>query len=390
MAYAQKTYGRNEEVDILYKLFDASRDVSMHGPRRLGKTFLLDRLVDAAPAKGWTSMKIELAGCDDSKAAFRELCKGIGNHRSGGARAKAFIAQRLSQFTAPRHEAGGSWYHPLITLDHEAHFERIIAAMHDDKERRWLLLIDELPIFLKALHDKGTDGIAAARSFMNQVSRLRQAYPAVRWMITGSIGIEPLAQAGSYMGVLAKFETFHLNPLTEAQAISYVQDLATEGRLLYRQEITDAEAQALTQAVGWRAAYYLDALAQKLDGPPAAAPAAARLGVEAAVAQLVKLSEASKFGTWEEHLRKHYNDAERSAAFSVLGALAKDAHGSDIDGLLASIQQPGLTREALRKVLMRLDTEGFIAVDDWEHESVPCRFLNPLLRLWWRLSKPTQ
>ncbi len=46
--YAGKSYGRNAEVAAIYQMFVAGRDVSMHGPRRLGKTFVLDRLVDSA------------------------------------------------------------------------------------------------------------------------------------------------------------------------------------------------------------------------------------------------------------------------------------------------------------------------------------------------------
>jgi polyhydroxyalkanoate synthesis regulator phasin len=189
---------------------------------------------------------------------------------------------------------------------------------------------------------------------------------------------------------LAKFETFELKPLTAEQAKDFVQDIAREGQLQHRQEITDQEAQTLIGTVGWRAAYYLDALAQKLEGPPATEAEPARLAVEAAVKRLVKLSESSKFGTWEEHLNKHYLDADRGIAFSALTMLARDPQGADIDGLLSTIQRADLSRERLRKVLMRLDVEGFIAVDSWELDSPRCHFLNPLLRLWWCLAKPTQ
>jgi hypothetical protein len=34
--YRDKSYGRNEEVAFLYATFVAGRDISMHGPRRLG------------------------------------------------------------------------------------------------------------------------------------------------------------------------------------------------------------------------------------------------------------------------------------------------------------------------------------------------------------------
>jgi hypothetical protein len=388
--YSTKTYGRNEEVAIIYKLFEIDRDISMHGPRRLGKTFLLSRLADAASVHGWLATKVELAGLTDTRAVFRELCRSIGETRSSTKKAIDWIKQRVSQFVDPRTEAGGPWYQPFTGVDHEAYFERLVAAMHDDPDHRWILLIDELPIFLKVLHDKGPTGIAAARDFMNQISRLRENYPRVRWMITGSIGIEPLAQAGNYMGVLAKFEPFELKPLTESQAKDFVKDIAREGRLLHRQEVTDAEAQALIETVGWRAAYYLEALAQKLEGPPAHSAQEVKLVIEEALSRLIKLSESAKFGTWEEHLHKHYVGHDQSIAFSILTVLAQDARGADIDGLLSTIQRTDLTRNHLIKILMRLNTEGFIAVDNWEHEVPRCSFLNPLLRLWWRLAKPTQ
>jgi hypothetical protein len=381
--YLSKTYGRNEEVDALYRLFEAGRDVSMHGPRRLGKTFVLDRLVDAAPARGWTAVKVELAGCIDSRAVFRELCAGIGTRRSGGAATLSWLAQRMSQVLSPRIDAGSTWYQPLLSVDHESHFEHLIGILNDDPKWRWLLLIDELPIFLKSLHDQGAGGVTAARNFMNQNSRLRQQYPKLRWMITGSIGIAPLAQAGNYQGVLAKFDNFELHPLSEAQARDFVCDLAASGQLHHRQAVTDAEAQAVVDAVGWRAAYYLDALAQKLKGQPMTAPADAQRAVDAAVAELLQPAEMPRFGPWEEHLRKHYRDADQAIAFSVMAALARSAQGKDLDGLLAEINRPGLAREPLRKLLTRLHVEGFVTVDDWECDSPRCAFRNPLLRRWW-------
>ena len=388
MNYKDKSYGRNEEVGALFKKFDAGRDISMHGPRRLGKTFLLDRLVDSASHQKWTAVKAELAGCTDTRAVFREMCSRIGTQRSGGANAADWLLQRFSQFLGHRSELGGPWYQSLITVDYESHFERLIKAMNDDPHRRWLLLIDELPIFLKALHDKGPQGMAAARDFMNLVSRLRQQNPKVRWMITGSIGIEPLARAGNYLGVLAKFQSFELHPLSEIQAKEYVQDLASTGHLPHRNKLTDAEADALVAAVGWCAAYYLDALAQKVKGEPAAAPEQAQKVIDEAVSQLLQPSEMATFGPWEEHLRKHYLDTDRVVAFGVMAALAATPQGANLDTLLTTLQCPDLRRPELQTLLIRLHTEGFITVDNLEHDSPLCSFRNPLLRRWWQRYKP--
>ncbi|HEV6964019.1 hypothetical protein [Roseateles sp.] len=388
MTYQAKVYGRNDEVAALYKMFEAGRDVSMPGPRRLGKTFLLDRLVDAAPRYNWTAVKVELAGCADTRAVFRELCARIGTKRSGGARAKDWFLQRFSQFLGHRTELGGAWYQGLLTVDYESHFERLITAMNEDPQRRWLLLIDELPIFLKALHDKGSAGVAAARDFMNLTARLRQQNPKVRWMITGSIGIEPLAQAGAYVGVLAKFQAFELQPLSVTQAKAFVQDQAAAGHLPGRSSISNAEAEALVAAVGWRAAFYLDALAQKLGGAPSDDPLQARSAVEEAVNRLLLPAERATFGPWEEHLRKHYQEAERALAFGVLGSLAERDQGTDMDGLLAALGRPGLTRDDLQSLLVRLHAEGFVTIDGWDDDSPQCAFRNPLLRRWWSRYRP--
>jgi uncharacterized protein len=386
--YRNKSYGRNEEVKVILRLFQADRDIAMPGPRRLGKTFILERLVDFLPSQGWHAIKVEIAGLSDQKAVFRELCSKISQQRSIPKKSVAWIAQRMGQALAPRTDSGGQWYQSFLTLDHETYFERLVSALNDEKAHRWALLIDELPIFLKALHDKGPDGIAAALNFMNMINRLRVNYPKVRWLVTGSIGLEPLAQIGKYMGVLAKFDKFDVEPLTHEQAKDFIQDQAQRGALIHRKRISNAEADSLVSAVGWRAAYYLDAVAQKLSGEPTDDPAFAREAVELAIGKLIQAGEARTFGVWEEHLHKHYADAERTIAIVVINKLVKTPDGMVVDTLLATVNQSSVTRDALVRILMRMDAEGFVACDNWQDEAQFITIRNPLLRRWWQLRPP--
>jgi uncharacterized protein len=386
--YTTKSYGRTEVVLAIYRMFDDGRDVHMPGPRRLGKTFVLDRMVDAGAKQGWHAVKIEIAGCRDTRAVFRLLCEAIGRERPGGAHALSWIKQRMGQVLSPRSDQTGAWYQPLLSLDHEAWFERMVNAMNDDKSHRWALLIDELPIFLKALHDRGPEGIALALDFMNLTSRLRQANPRVRWLITGSIGIEPLAQEGNYLGVLAKFQHFELNTLSQTQASDYVQDLARSGQLPLRRSITPVEAQAVVAATGWRAAFYLDALAQKLAGEATQDPEVAARHVAKAVNDLLQPAHMATFGPAEEHIRKHYRSTDRAVAFTVLNALAPHPAGLTLDILLTTLHRPELTDAQLRKVIRRLQMEGFVTVGEWDEANPTCAFLNPLQRGWWHRFPP--
>jgi hypothetical protein len=386
--YSKKSYGRNTEVATIFGLLKAGKDISQHGPRRLGKTFVLDRMVEQAKSHGFICVKVEIAGCTDPKMVFRRLCEEITHHRSVSKKTITLLTQRMAQMVNPRSVQAGPWYQPFLSLDLETYLERLLGTLQDDQTQQWAILIDELPIFLKALHDKGVDGIKEARDFMNLFARLRSAKPRVRWLITGSIGINPLAQAGQYMGVLAKFQNFELKPLTEEQAVDFLQDLAQLGLLQNRKTITKQEACAVIEAVGWRAAYYLEALAQELPMNPETDHIKVNANITSAMDELLKHHNSSTFGTWEEHLRKHHSDYQRNLSFGVLNALAPYEIGLTLDALLGEFNDNNLDREVLRQHLLLLITEGFLHQESIADETTPYRFRLEPLRLWWKRYRP--
>lgn len=386
--YTQLTYGRNEEVATIFRLFDARKDISQHGPRRLGKTFVLDRLVEQGESNGYICLKVEIAGCADPKVVFRLLCEEIEKKHSLRHKSSLLIQQRLSQLVKPRGDQLGAWHQPILNLNWESYLERLLSELNSDKKYKRAILIDELPIFLKALHDKGQDGVIQAREFMNLFSRLRSNKPDVRWLVTGSIGIEPLARAGNYMGVLAKFHNFSLEPLSVPQAIDYLQDLAQDGLIHGRQEITKPEALAVIEAVGWRAAYYLEAFAQNLPANPETESIKVKANIDAAMATTLKLNDKTTFGTWEEHIRKHHSEPQRILSFGILNAIAPIESGLSIDALLTSINDNALDREDLRQHVMKLIEEGFLYQECFGDDAAPYRFRIAILRQWWKTYRP--
>lgn len=386
--YTKKSYGRNAEVKDIFGLFKAGKDVSQHGPRRLGKTFVLDRMVEQAESYGFICLKVEIAGCSEPKMVFRLLCDAIAARRSIPQKSYSWVKQRMAQMVSPRGEQVGPWYQPALSLDRESYLERLLSTLKDDKEHQWAILIDELPIFLKALHDKGKDGVNQARDFMNLFSRLRSGQPRIRWLVTGSIGINPLARAGQYMGALAKFYNYHLEPLSEPQAIDYLQNLAQLGLLQGRKEITIPEAQAVIKAVGWRVAYYLEAFAQNLPANQETDPIKVQANIDTAMVSLLKPHNRATFGTWEEHIRKHHSDQERVLSFDGLNAIAPHEAGLTLDSLLGALHNTTLTREALRQHLLLLIEEGFLHQEPFGDDTAPYRFRIAALRQWWKTYLP--
>jgi uncharacterized protein len=386
--YSKKTYGRNAEIAYMFSLFKAGKDISQHGPRRLGKTFVLDRMVEQASPHKFICIKVEIAGCTEPKMVFRRLCEEIAANSSVTKRTISIIVQRMAQVINPRVEQAGSWYQPFINVDWEKYLERLLSALQDDKEIQWAILIDELPIFLKAMHDKGVGGINQARDFMNLFSQLRSKNPRVRWLVTGSIGIDPLAREGQYMGALAKFHPYQLEPLSEPQAIDYLKDLAQLGLLQGRKAITDQEAQAVIEAVGWRAAFYLEAFANKLPPNPETDPIKVQENIDSAMVALLKPHNKTTLGTWEEHIRKHHSEDQRNLTFAVLNAIAPLEEGMTLDSILGTLGNANLKHETLRQHLMILIDEGFLYQEPFGDDNSPYRFRIAVLRQWWKTYRP--
>jgi hypothetical protein len=234
------------------------------------------------------------------------------------------------------------------------------------------------------MHDKGSAGVQQARDFMNLFSRLRSKNPRVRWLVTGSIGIDPLAKAGNYIGVMSKFTNIELEPLTEAQSIAYLHDLAQLGALQDRTTITPEEAAAIVNAVGWRVAFYLEVFAQHISGPPATGADQVKAVIDAAMTKLISPHQAAAFGTWEEHIQKHYPEPQRKLSFAVLNELAKHESGLDLDALMPLSASASLDRDQFQYYLQQLVIDGFLYQDDAGTSVGLYRFRIALLRLWWK------
>ena len=381
--YTTKSYGRNEEVVRIFSMFKAGRDITQHGQRRLGKTFVLERMVDQSEKFNFKCVKLEVAGCTEPKTVFRKLCEAIDNHRNFLQKAVSIPLQRITQAVSPKSDQLSQWHQTLTGMDWESYLNRLLEILNKDNDHQWAILIDELPIFLKAMHDKGDAGIQEARNFMNHFSELRSKYPRVRWLITGSIGIDPLASAGNYSGAVAKFQPFLLLPLTEEQAIDFLIDSAKLGKFHGRTVITEQEAKAIIEAVGWRTAYYLDHLAQNLPPNPEIEAVRVQQNIDAALNALLAPHNRSSFSTWEEHIKKHHTDAEKKLSYAILNALASEKVGLNLDSLIATLTVTGLTKQSLHQHLSKLIDESFLYQEPDGELTAPYRFRIALLRLWW-------
>lgn len=218
-------YGRRNETDYIFSRFDAGKNLLMPGPRRLGKTFVLERLEQRGPDKGYIAIRFDVSHCRDEIAFFNKLCQAIEAKRGHGETLLDNVKQRLQQVMQSHSAGSGPWYQSALNLNWEAFAEQLITTLAEDRQTRWAILIDELPIFLLHMEDQ-PNGLPQVKSIAYRLREFRERFPTLRWLITGSIGIEPLARRGEYIGAFNNLEPYELLPLTPQAAQTLLQDSA--------------------------------------------------------------------------------------------------------------------------------------------------------------------
>ena len=373
-------YGRRIETDAIFRRFDAGKNLLMPGPRRLGKTFVLERLDERANENGYHAIRLDVAPCTNPQAFFTKLAEAI--EAKLGNKLVQQIKQRFSQILAPRNQSASTLPQALLSLDWENYVQNLIETLASDN-KKWVILMDELPIFLLRLHEQA-DGFSQARRIMYWLREICLRLPTLRWLITGSIGIEPLAREGNYQGSLTDFERFELQALEEIAARTLIKDWAHTGLLPYRTIISDTETQAIVNAVGWLSAYYLEAFSRHVRGDPSDDETETKTLIDKARRSLIASANRECFGVWPEHINKHYK-THKKPAFDVLTALSGYETEISRCTLLAVLNDPSFREIDLRRLLNTLEEDGFLLSD---HDNDKYRFRMELLRLWWQRYLP--
>lgn len=370
-------FDRDAEAAELWKQFRRGRDVLMLAPRRLGKTVLLNRLQEESEAKGFRAIVIDVEGFREEKAFFQHLCASIQEEIGFGATLATSLTERLKRVVRGGQQ-DGDWRTLLLAVDWPEFAEHLLAQLEEDGgDKPWVLLIDEITIFTKALADDH-DGHRAG-NFLYQLRRLARSHSRIRWLFTGSIGLDTIARRGGFEGALVDLEVFSLKPFSEETAAEFLQHVA--GRE-HRSFSVPALARSFAR-LGWPSPYYLEKLGE-------AASAIAEPGaeitpevVDQAAEALLQLEHRIYWSTWREHLDKNFLDPERTRLHRILAVLAQAEAGESFDVLLtalSSTQGVSLDPEELQSLLDTLEYDGYITRDG---DSSRYHFRMSLLRDWW-------
>jgi len=370
-------WDRTRERTELWDHFEHDRNIAMFAPRRLGKTWLMKNLLkQEADSKGWRAIYCDLQGANTCENAVMALVRDI--EKTGGLGGN-FVDHVKAKFTTLLSGDVNSLQDLMAQTDWTILLDVTLSRLADSvADRPVIILLDEVTVCAaRILAHSPKDG----RRFLDTLRKSREDYPAIRWMLTGSIGLDHLADAYQISGAFNNLEPFLIEPFSDEIADQFVQHYCrTETQTRF--SLTEAVLVRLRARLGWLSPFYLERICLRVN--PSICKGnqyeANEEDIDRACGQLLEYPYNRAFSGWPDHLGRNINNEERPACKAVLARLCQYVDGETEDAL-RMVLEPEYTTGQIRRALRTLTSDGFLTKGPGDGRY---RFAMQLLADYWR------
>lgn len=385
-------FDRVTERDDLWKYLEGNHIV-LSGPRRLGKTSLLQRLAEEAADKGLLAQLIDVEGLDTSDGFIGEIDRAFpdatitGYLKAAGGRVSEWLARfKKLDVNLPGGFGGGlelqavpntPWRESAIRLQ-----ERLSAAPV-------LILIDEFSVFLEKMLARDP---AETERLLGWLRGWRQQSGlACRFLFSGSIGLNALLDRHRLSTRFNDCHDFRLGPFKTDAALAMLTTEAKEAREACGEgwQAEEGSLEYLCARAGWLSPFYLNLLLvttiQAARDRLLETGHTERILVQSDVDDAYDrlLATRSRFIHWYQRLGRDLTEPRLGFTVAILGAVAKAGDGLTRKQIQARLHRlepdPDKRAERLNEAMLLMEEDGYLH-DDGER----IRFLSFLLRDYWK------
>lgn len=219
-------FDRETELALLQQRIEDGNHISLTGQRRMGKTSVARELGRRLEQKGWVFLFADVEGASGPEDVIAEFAKQIQRvqplFRRFGSKFSRWLGDHIEELSAL--DVKVKVRAVLDDANWRRHGETLLGdcAAH---EAPVLLVVDELPIFLKRLQ-QGEDGAARVDRFLSWFRQVVQDSPMMQdnpmaqdnpagslvVMVSGSIGLGPLVERLGISDRINHLAPFRLGP----------------------------------------------------------------------------------------------------------------------------------------------------------------------------------
>lgn len=386
-------FGRASETRRLADIL-ANDDILLLGPRRIGKTSICRAVMKLVQANDWRAIEINVASCQDERGFLDKLngalmpeLASLGS-KVGSAITGAFggIVNRIKSIKVAGTvgvELGGPAFEEWTEVGSD------VLKLIGQVEQRWLIYVDELPIMLfNIIRNDQANGVQRVRRFLDWFRNDVRALPAthaVRWLVSGSVGLDTLVQQHGMADTINSLNHQSLAPFSTNVATDMLATLARD----YHIALEAADARAIVDAIQWPQPYYLQIAFHHLRDLVLSHPAIAPAGlIGLAIDKMVQPGSDNDFHHWEKRLEQQLSRSDAAHAQALLKLVARDPAGAQpeilLDALAARMPQasPEQARSAFINLRDILQRDAYWWADDGSGIR-RYRFRLEPLRRWW-------
>lgn len=384
-------FNRAAEVQKLVRLLDEGNSVLLVAPRRVGKTSLVRETFRRMDEGGQTwQLYVDLEHCTYPHEFLPEMIKASRSLDSVWRRLAApfmEILDRVEKVGVPdtieismRDGSAGGW---------QRKGEEVLQALVK-LDKPICICLDELPVMVsRMLAAPGREYEESRQEADVFLSWLRKAAllapDRLRFVICGSIGLEPIAARHKLSHTIAHLAPFHLAPWTRPTAEACARALAENYGLVWEQESLDCFLEHVRPWIPHHVQMFFSHIHDLCESNQEKSPSCKDVDMVYERHMLGTRGHA-ELATYEERLVRVLGGAEQRGMVSLALDLLTEAAMAEVlldetAAELAAASSPPIPSDGLQEVLNILEHDGYL---ERSESSGGWVFNVPLLRDWWK------
>ena len=375
-------FDRKHELAVVEARLREGNHLLLAGQRRMGKTSLLQEVGRRLGLDGWIFLFLDVEGATCPEDVIADLARALHPQRPMARRMasamKQWFDENVDELSAL--EFGVKFRAALDAGTWRRHGDDLLRACAS-LGKPVLLVIDELPIFLKRLlrQDGGEHRVDEFLSWLRgALQGLGDAGPVL--VVSGSIGLEPLVRRLGLADRINHLYAVRVGPWDRTASVGCVERLAADGGLA----LDDGVADAVYDALGVGIPHHVQSFFARLRDY-ATMRGSKRVRVrdvdDVYRGELLGPSGQNDLIHYETRLKQGLSDEEYRLAMEILAEAATAGLFTPASRCSLEALYSAVVDDAVRGIADALDVlvhDGYLEPSEDGH-----RFASRLLADWW-------